>query len=96
MPRLKQVVGALGRDLQVLAVEINNDRETAEKFIAENSLDFVFAYADRAFVKKYFNTAGYPNSFMIDRSGVIREHKMGFKMGQEVGMMQTLQALLEE
>lgn len=96
LPRLKQVAGALGSGLQVLAVEINNDRPRAEEFIAEHSLPFIFAAADRVFVKRYFNTGGYPNTFMIDRNGVIREHKLGFEMGQEVGMMMKLQELIEE
>ena len=96
LPHIKQLAGALGRDLQVFAVEINNDRATAEKFIAEHSLPFIFAYADRVFVKKYFNTGGYPNAFMIDRKGVIRDHTLGFQAGQEVTMMQKLQELIEE
>ena len=77
-------------------MEVNNDRPRTEEFIKEHSLDYIFAAADRLFVKKYFNTGGYPNTFMIDRKGIIREHKKGFQAGQEVEIMQKLLALLEE
>ena len=96
LPKLKQVTGALGRDLQVIAVEINNDKEGAEEFIYNNSLPFTFASADRVFVKKYFNTEGYPNTFLIDREGVIRQHELGYQAGQELDYLNKLQELLEE
>lgn len=82
--------------LQVLAVEINNDRAGADKFIAEHGLTFIFAAADRAFVKQYFNTATYPNAFIIDREGRIREHKIGFKAGDEVELEAKLKEILAE
>jgi hypothetical protein len=65
-------------DLQIVAVEVNDDRTGAEKFIQENELGFIFAEADRDFVETWFATAGYPNSFLIGRDRRIRSHHLGF------------------
>ena len=82
-------------DFQVLAVEINDDREGADLFIEENGLTFIFSEADRAFVTEKFNTAGFPNSFIINRDAVITMHKLGFRDGDEVTLAENLLKELE-
>jgi peroxiredoxin len=97
LPSINQVYNELSpnhENLQVVAVEINNDRAGADTFIQENGLNFTFSEADRAFVKKHFNTAGYPNSFIIDQEGIIREHKLGFRNGDEITIKNKLLELL--
>lgn len=81
-------------DLQIAAIEINDDRAGAEAFIEEHELNFIFSEADRDFVKEHFNTEYYPNTFIIDRDAVIRDHKVGFKVGDEVGIKEKLLTLL--
>ena len=82
---------------QVLAVEINDDREGAEAFIEENGLTFIFAEADRNFVETKFNTAYYPNSFLIGMDSRIKQHWVGFREGQEEVVKEAvLEALKEE
>ena len=71
------------KDLQILAVEINDDREGADTFIDEHELTFIFTEADRAFVESRFNTSGYPNSFLIGKDSRIKQHWRGFQEGQE-------------
>ena len=83
------------KDLVFLAVEINNDRPRAEKFIKKEGLDFIFSEADRAFVKKYFNTAGYPNSFIIGKDLKIKAHHLGFRPGDEKKIAKELLAELK-
>lgn len=96
LPLLNEVKKGINNDdFQVLAIEINLDREGADKFIAEKGLDFTFAYSDRIFVKKYFDTAGYPNAFVIDRDGKIVKHKTGFKAGDEVALEGIFRELLK-
>lgn len=93
LPHIRDIYNELSADhpdLQIIAVEINDDRAGAETFIAENNLEFIFAEADRAFVKEHFNTAGYPNSFIIDRDKVITHHHLGFKEGQEESIKEEL------
>ena len=79
---------------QVVAIEINNDRKGAEKFIKENGLTFIFSEADRKFVKDYFNTAIYPNSFIIGKDSRIKQHHIGFKKGDEVKLEKEILAEL--
>ena len=96
LPRLKTIADELNNDdFQILAIEINLDREGADKFIAKHGLDFTFGSADRIFVKKYFNAAGYPNSFIIGKDGKIIKHKAGFKVGDEVHLEEIFTDLLK-
>ena len=93
LPHVQKIYQKLSEqhdDLQVLAVEINDDRKGADTFIKENELTFRFAEADRDFVKANFNTAGYPNTFIIDREGKIRQHHLGFRNGQETQIEEEL------
>lgn len=83
------------KDLQFVAIEINNDRVNAEKFIKKESLEFIFSEADRDFVKKYFNTAGYPNSFIIGKDLKIKAHHRGFRPGDEKKIAKELLAELK-
>jgi peroxiredoxin len=97
LPRLQTIYQEIDNpDFQIIAAEVNDDREGADQFIAENGLTFTFADADRVFVKRYFNTAGYPNSFIIGRDGVIVEHHRGFRAGDETAIKEKLQALLRQ
>jgi len=86
LPHVQKIYEKLNKteDLQILAVEINDDREGAETFIKEHGLTFIFAEANREFVETNFNTSGYPNTFLIDREGRIRQHHRGFREGQQV------------
>ena len=77
-------------ELQIVAVEINEDREGSEKFIKENGLTFIFAEANRKFVESNFNTAGYPNTFLIGKDSRIRQHHRGFRSGQEEQLQQEI------
>jgi len=85
LPHVQTMYGELKdhEDLQILAVEINDDREGADTFIEEHGLTFTFAEANRAFVESKFNTSGYPNSFLIGKDGRIKQHWRGFRDGQE-------------
>jgi len=95
LPHVQELYTELkeNKDFQVLAVEINDDRDGADTFIEENGLTFLFATADRNFVETKFNTAGYPNSFLIGKDNRIKQHWRGFTDGQEE-MIRT--AVLEE
>jgi len=86
LPHVQKIFERLSKkydDLQIIAVEINDDRQGADKFIEENGLTFIFAGADRDFVKEKFNTAYYPNTFIIGRDSRIKQHHVGFRDGQE-------------
>jgi len=97
LPRINEIYQELSGqydNLQVIAIEVNNDRAGAEAFITEHDLQFLFSEADRTFVKDKFNTAGYPNSFIIDAEGVIRQHHLGFRAGDELHVKEELLELL--
>lgn len=83
-------------DFQVLAVEINNDRDGADEFIAEHGLTFIFASADRDFVGEKFNTAYYPNTFLIGRDSRIKQHHVGFRESDAENLEREILELLQE
>ena len=99
LPHVQKILEKLSKEheeIQVWAVEINDDRKGADEFIAENELTFTFATADREFVQEKFNTAGYPNSFIIGRDSKIKQHHLGFRNGDEVNLESELLAELEK
>ncbi len=98
LPHVQKIYEKLNKpdEIQIVAVEINEDRKGAEEFIKENGLTFTFAEADRKFVESNFNTAGYPNTFLIGRDGRIRQHHLGFREGQEKELEQEILEVLKE
>ncbi len=99
LPHVQKILEKLNQnheDFQVWAVEINDDRKGAEEFIAEHELTFTFATADRDFVKEHFNTAGYPNTFIIGKDSKIKQHHLGFRNGDEVNLESEVLAELEK
>ncbi len=95
LPHVQELYAELkeNENFQVLAVEINDDRDGADTFIEENGLTFIFTEADRNFVETKFNTAYYPNSFLIGKDSRIKQHWVGFTEGEEEVVRE---AILEE
>lgn len=98
LPLVKQIQEELKDrpELQILAVEINDDRAGADRFIAENDLHFIFATADRDFVETNFDTRGYPNSFIIGKDGRLKQHHLGFRAEMAPTLKEELLAELDK
>lgn len=80
LERLYQKIksGPLGSDFEILAVSIDGrSRDAVLPFQSKFSLTFPILFDPAGRVSRIYQTTGVPESFVIDRSGVIREKVIG-------------------
>ncbi|HEX5789142.1 MAG TPA: TlpA disulfide reductase family protein [Woeseiaceae bacterium] len=69
--------------LVIVAVNVDNDREAALKFLDEHPPEFEVHYdADRVLARR-FEVVAMPSSFLLDRDGRIVDRHLGFKVLQQ-------------
>ncbi len=79
MPSLERLHRTLGpAGLAVLAVSTDEDAAELERFVAEQALTLpVLRDPGGRVAADAFRTTGYPETFVIDRAGVLLEHTVG-------------------
>jgi len=98
LPRLEQLWNDYReKGFSIVAVEANQDRERAEKFIEENQLTYIFVEdleGDEEIVGNIFGVRGFPTTFVIDRKGKVLFAHLGFYEGDEVKLEEEIKQLL--
>ena len=92
--QMQQKHGAQG--FNVIAINVDNDRELARKFLKENKADFTIGYDTEGQLASAFQVKGMPSSFLIDRNGVIRHSHVGFREKESSLMEEQIQSLIRE
>jgi thiol-disulfide isomerase/thioredoxin len=82
--------------LVVLAVNLDQDRRLAEQFLAAHPAGFRVEYDPAGAIATQFGVGAMPMSFVIDRSGRVREKHLGFRRAQTSEREASLLKLLEE
>ncbi len=79
MPSLERLHRKLGPEgLVVLAVSTDEDRADLESFVTRNALTLpVLRDPGGVVAADSYRTTGYPETFVIDRSGVLLQHTVG-------------------
>ena len=82
------------RGIEIVTVNIDDDRANAEAFIKSNGLQqlTVVPDTDKSIVGKY-EPPKMPSSFVVDRSGVVRVVNAGFDDGDEAKIEKQLSQL---
>ncbi len=83
LPLLGKLAARLrDRGIEIVTVNIDDDRKKADAFVRSHGLDglTVVYDADKAIVGKY-EPATMPSSFVVDRAGVVRTVNAGFEDG---------------
>lgn len=62
----------------VISVNLDANREHAEKFLKENPADFAVIYDPKGKTAKHFKIQGMPSSILIDKNGDIKTTHAGF------------------
>ena len=65
---------------EVLAVNLDEDRKKADKFLFQMPANFLIAFDPEGKTADSFQVIGMPSSFLIDRQGFIRERHTGFRV----------------
>jgi thiol-disulfide isomerase/thioredoxin len=77
MKSMQEKYGAKG--LTIVAINVDKDREAADKFLSEFPSPFVVAYDPDGKVAESFHVQAMPSSFVIDRTGKIAYAHRGFE-----------------
>ena len=82
------------KGLKIIAINLDDDRKTAETFLKSNPANFTIAYDQSGSTPEAYNLSVMPTSYLIDRKGnIVMTHK-GFKKDQvkqlEKKIIQTL------
>lgn len=84
------------RGLVVIGVNVDQDRELADKFLAAVPAYFPIVYDPRGELATAFKVAGMPTAVVIDREGHVRFHHVGFFEKREDEYESHVQTLLAE
>lgn len=84
------------KDIVVVAVNIDNDRSNAEKFLraAKISASIRVLLDPGGSVAARYDLPTMPTSFVIDRKGIVRHVHAGYRAGDERRLAQEAESLL--
>lgn len=68
-----------GQGLTVIAVNLDQDRTLAAKFLAEHPASFTVAYDPKGESAERYGVKGMPSSYLVDRAGRLRMTHIGFR-----------------
>ncbi len=77
--------------LVVIAVNVDRDRDKADKFLEKNPADFMIGFDSGGTLAKAYDVKGMPSTYIIDRQGQLVASHIGFR-DKDKG---DLQALIE-
>lgn len=80
----------------VIGVNVDKDRERAERFLNEIPADFPIVYDPKGELATAYKVAGMPSAILIDRAGHVRFQHSGFSEKQKGLYEEQLQSLLAE
>lgn len=81
--------------LKIVAVNLDERREDADKFLAAVPARFALAFDPKGGVARAYDLKGMPTSFLIDRQGVLRREHRGFRQDDGAALEKQLAAFLE-
>jgi thiol-disulfide isomerase/thioredoxin len=80
MPQYEKLYYQARRDdFEIVAVNLDEERDDAVKFIAVHPVTFPIALDPQGTAPQTFGIVGMPSSYLLDRDGVVRLRYQGFK-----------------
>lgn len=77
MPSLVQLQKEMGPKVEVVAVSIDEDADAYHKFLREHDVELLTVRDPQQRTPTMYGTTGWPETFVIDRKGVIRRKFIG-------------------
>ncbi len=85
-----------GQGLQILAINLDENRPDAKAFLAEHPVDFTLVADVNGQCAQAFGVTAMPSSYLVDRQGAIREVHRGFRPGDAARLRSRVEQLLAE
>jgi thiol-disulfide isomerase/thioredoxin len=82
--------------LEVVAVNVDEDRKSAQAFLAGRSPSLTVLFDPEGRMPEAFKVEGMPSSFLIDREGLVRFRHMGFTTQTRADLRREVSILLKE
>ena len=97
MPSMERVHRRFaGTDFRVVAVSVDDDdQKVVEDFVKELGLTFEVLHDRAAQIQRQYQTTGVPESFVIDRNGVIMKKVIGPSEWDDPSHQSLIQRLLD-
>ena len=84
------------RGLRVVAVNMDERPEDAQRFLQRRPASFAIAQGDNTSCARIFGVPGMPSTYLIDRHGMVRHVHSGFRRGDAETLRAEVEALLAE
>ena len=81
---------------EVVAVNLDEEKNDAEAFLKHNPVNFTIAYDSEGKCPSAYNVMAMPSSYIIDKQGIIREVHLGFDEDNMINIRTSILALLAE
>jgi thiol-disulfide isomerase/thioredoxin len=92
MNEMQSKYGAQG--FTVLAINVDQKRADAQKFLADTSAKFTIAYDDKGVTPKAFAVKTMPTSMLIGTDGVVKLIHRGFRADETEALEQQIRTAL--
>jgi|SRR5665213_1031040 len=86
----------MSQNFVVIGVNVDKDRDKAERFLSDTPVDFPILYDPKGELAAAYKVAGMPSGILIDRTGHVRFQHAGFSEKQKGLYEEQLQTLLAE
>lgn len=78
MPAMQRLYKRLkGPNFEMLAVSVDHDRKAVEQFVKDLGLSFPILLDPQMTIVDPYEITGYPETFIIDRNGIVLTHEIG-------------------
>ena len=94
MAEMKEKYG--GDGLEVVAVNLDKERELADKFLETMKVNFVVAFDASGETAEKYKLRGMPGSYLVGRDGRIHASHLGFKDKDKAKLEAAIKVLLQQ
>ena len=84
-----------GQGLSVVAVNLDQDRALADRFLAAYKPGFTVAYDQQGVSAEKYEVKGMPSSYLIDRAGRIHTRHVGFREQEKARLEDEIRTLVQ-
>lgn len=81
---------------EVLAVNLDKDRELADAFLKEMQVNFQVAFDEKGKSAADYKLRGMPSSYLIGRDGKVYASHIGFRDSDKTSLEQAIKNLLDK
>ncbi|MBT4838158.1 MAG: TlpA family protein disulfide reductase [Methylococcales bacterium] len=84
------------KDFKILAINVDEDPKDGKHFLRRYSADFTVLSDPLAITPEKYQLKAMPMSFIIDRDGIVRKVKVGFKVTDKISLYRDIKMMIKE